>query len=122
MASTKPKLRVSIVVRKAILRENAHNQLSREIEILSTLTTKIDKPKIRYLTKVLISQAFNHNKTTKTDKIPNKIPLLDKTQHKTKTKTKHHKIQTEQSFLFLHQTHKPSSSVIEGTCSNKVVI
>src|ERR1043165_2181402 len=111
MASTKPKLRVSIVVRKAILRENVHNQLSREIEILSTLTTKTVKPKIRYLTKVLIFQAFNHNITTKTDKIPNKITLLDKTQQKTKTKTKHLKTQTEQSFLFLHQTHKPKQII-----------
>ena len=107
MASTKPKSLVLTVVRKVISKESAHSQHNKVIEIHSTLITKTDKPKIRYLTKVLISQAFNHSKTTKTDKIPNKITMLDNPQHK----TKHNRIQTEQSFPSLHQTHKPKPRI-----------
>src|ERR1044071_5947118 len=109
MASTKPKSLVSIVVRKVISKESAHSQHNKVIEIHSTPTTKIDKPKIkiRYHTKVPTFQVFNLKTTIKTVKIPNKITMLDNPKHK----TKHNRIQTKQSFSSLHQTHKPKPRI-----------
>src|ERR1043165_5680425 len=103
MDSTKQRLLALTVVKRDILKGSAHNQHNKVTEILSILHTKTDKTKtrIKCLTTVQISQAFNH-KTKTLIRTVNKTTTPDNPQPKTNL----NKIQTELLFLSLHLTHK----------------